>query len=789
MSTSQVPESPADSWQTESEESHDDMEFELAESDISGVSEDMEGEAAERTLYYDAEEGVLRDEDGDTVTFEVGDESLDDASDDLETRVEVEEETEVEEEADGAQTPQPAAAATSNPEAQGATQSVRRTSTTEISTPTAQRPGGLRRLSSATRSRILQLLSQAGIRSIFQPSGGVTTRSQARRANAQHVELPEDDDGDADPRDDDDDDLMTNAMLGYGGRRRPNRRPVVGDRYPKIPSEEGRKLMDSGTFGTNDRCDHTACGHPIPQPTLRKRRKLAHRMLDRELGLGGYGSHGSRVLGSLASQDLIPRSKADLIVNLNARCYSGQFSEDGSFFFACGQDFKVRMYDTSNPYDWKYYKTVHYYGGQWTITDASLSPDNKFLAYSSIRSQICLANTEQGDDSEPHLLDFAGNGSGAGGGGGWGRTRGHFGIWSLRFSGDGREIVAGTSDQSVYVYDLEARRSILRIPAHRDDVNAVCFGDKMSPHILYSGSDDTTVKVWDRRSLASMRPAGMFLGHTEGVTYIDSKGDGRYVISNGKDQTCKLWDLRRMVGTEEGEDINPQDFTTNFDYRFAPYDTKSHRPHPHDCSLVTFRGHRVLKTLIRCHFSPPTSTDQRYIYSGSHDGRIYVWNLDGTLAGEPIDVLTATKNSRPMSDERYVDQYDYHGPGGQWKTIVRDCSWHPSAPVIAATSWNGWDHGLGTCSVHSWNDGADGDEVGGDEDALAGASAEEMCRGESLGSAPMGARVTAQLRHDARFYGESAREQGTTRRTRLRDRMGLRLGNLWGGGGGEEAEG
>jgi WD repeat-containing protein 23 len=143
------------------------------------------------------------------------------------------------------------------------------------------------------------------------------------------------------------------------------------------------------------------------------------------------------------------------------------------------------------------------------------------------------------------------------GGGGWGRSHGHFGIWSLRFSGDGSEIVAGTSDHSVYVYDVEAQRSILRIPGHTDDVNAVCYGDKMSPHILYSGSDDTTLKVWDRRSLNSMRPAGMFLGHTEGLTYIDSKGDGRYVISNAKDQTCKLWDLRKMINTDAAERINP----------------------------------------------------------------------------------------------------------------------------------------------------------------------------------------------------------------------------------------
>jgi DDB1- and CUL4-associated factor 11 len=354
--------------------------------------------------------------------------------------------------------------------------------------------------------------------------------------------------------DDDDDD----SYLGYGGRRtRRRRRTFVGDRYPKIPSEEGKKLMDSGNFGTNDHCDHSACGLPYSSTHLRKRAKLSRRMLDREIG----ASIRSRTLNALASQTLIPSSKADLIINLNARCYSGQFSEDGSFFFACGQDFRVRMYDTSNPYDWKYYKTVNYYGGQWTITDASLSPDNKHLAYSSIRSQVCLANTDQGDDSEPKLLDFSdmGRGAHAGpGGGGWVRGHSHFGIWSLRFSGDGGEIVAGTSDQSVYVYDLEAQRSILRIPGHNEDVNAVCFGDRMSPHILYSGSDDTTLKVWDRRSLASMRPAGCFLGHTEGLTYIDSKGDGRYVISNGKDQTCKLWDLRKMIGTEKMAGIHPE---------------------------------------------------------------------------------------------------------------------------------------------------------------------------------------------------------------------------------------
>jgi hypothetical protein len=104
---------------------------------------------------------------------------------------------------------------------------------------------------------------------------------------------------------------------------------------------------------------------------------------------------------------MIPSSTADKVIHFDSRCYSGQFSDDGNFFFCCSQDFKVRMYDTSNPFEWKYYKTVDYPFGQWTITDASLSPDNKYLAYSSIRHEVCLAPTDPGDQSDPMILDFS----------------------------------------------------------------------------------------------------------------------------------------------------------------------------------------------------------------------------------------------------------------------------------------------------------------------------------------------------------------------------------------------
>ena len=81
------------------------------------------------------------------------------------------------------------------------------------------------------------------------------------------------------------------------------------------------------------------------------------------------------------------------------------------------------------------------------------------------------------------------------------------------------------------------------------------------------------MKVWDRRVLGNGKPIGVLVGHLDGITHIDSKGflffffflilfcsiffclffkiiiilgDGRYLISNSKDQSIKLWDIRTM---------------------------------------------------------------------------------------------------------------------------------------------------------------------------------------------------------------------------------------------------
>ncbi|MBA0826029.1 hypothetical protein Goarm_010922 [Gossypium armourianum] len=92
------------------------------------------------------------------------------------------------------------------------------------------------------------------------------------------------------------------------------------------------------------------------------------------------------------------------------------------------------------------------------------------------------------------------------------------------------------------------------------------------------------------------------MGHLEGVTFIDSRGDGRYFISNGKDQTIKLWDTRKMSSNTS---CNLGFRNYDWDYRWMDYPPQARNlKHPSDQSIATYKGHSVLRTLIRCYFSP-----------------------------------------------------------------------------------------------------------------------------------------------------------------------------------------
>ncbi|PWZ04156.1 hypothetical protein Zm00014a_025542 [Zea mays] len=189
------------------------------------------------------------------------------------------------------------------------------------------------------------------------------------------------------------------------------------------------------------------------------------------------------------------------------------------------------------------------------------------------------------------------------------------------------------------------------------------------------------VSVWDRRCLSGEKSAGILTGHLDGVTFIDSRGDGRYFISNCKDQRIKLWDIRKMSSVVRSRPVSLVDW----DYRWMPFPSEAHNlKHPGDQSVATYRGHSVLRTLIRCYFSPVHSTGQRYIYTGSSDKSVHIYDV---VTGEAVKRLS------------------WHG------SIIRDCTWHPYYPTLVSSSWDGF--------VARW-------EASGDDDDHSVLVADEM---------------------------------------------------------------
>ncbi|TFK41942.1 WD40-repeat-containing domain protein [Crucibulum laeve] len=500
----------------------------------------------------------------------------------------------------------------------------------------------------------------------------------------------EEDDGNEDAEDDDNEDEYYSSIHRHAHN-------WFGE--VKDPQAAGVALLNSGDFGK-------------VAPKIRKRRdeqnlaKLVLRKSTRPTI--------SAVQKEDYASNLVPNTNGTTVATYDANIYTAQFSDDSSFYYTCSQDFRLHIFDMNAPpvplslqrrggimpdpslkTSMAVRKTIQGHPGRWTITDANLSPDNERMIYSSITPTVYMTSTSPDGSSAQIPISFSDTTRRYVRNDIWGSSD-SFGIWSCRFSADGNEVVAG-GNSNLFVYDLLANRRTVKILAHSDDVNSCCWADTASGNVLVSASDDTFLKVWDRRSLGtSQKPSGVLIGHTEGITYVSAKGDGRYIISNGKDQALRLWDLRKMRSSLEFDAVEDKFYgVSGFDYRYPHYPKPRYQAHPKDCSVMTYRGHSVLRTLIRCHFSPAETTGSQYLYSGSADGRIHIWSLDGRV----VQVLDRA-HTLPMSFDPSSPEPEPTS-GLHSSNCVRDVSWHSQEPVIMSA---GWENGRGGSVIarHEW---------------------------------------------------------------------------------------
>jgi WD40 repeat protein len=191
---------------------------------------------------------------------------------------------------------------------------------------------------------------------------------------------------------------------------------------------------------------------------------------------------------------------------------------------------------------------------------------------------------------------------------------GHEGVvTSVAFSPDnGSRIVSGSDDTTVRIWDTSTGEALATLNGHDRPVASVAFSPDGSR--IVSGSTDHTVRIWDTstgEALATLE------GHEREVRSVAFSPDGSRIVSGSYDKTVRIWD------TSTGE------------------------------ALTTLEGHEESVTSVA--FSP----DGSRIISRSSRGKVLHW-----------DAITGSLLSRLVEQETQIEA--------------------PSQPIFECEQKSGW---------------------------------------------------------------------------------------------------
>jgi WD40 repeat protein len=110
-------------------------------------------------------------------------------------------------------------------------------------------------------------------------------------------------------------------------------------------------------------------------------------------------------------------------------------------------------------------------------------------------------------------------------------------VSSVAFSPDGKQVVSGSSDMTVQIWDVATGVALQTLEGHSDSVSCVAFSPDGKQ--VVSGSRDKTVWVWDAATGAVLQTLE---GHSNWVNSVAFSPDGKQVVSRSSDKTIRVWD-------------------------------------------------------------------------------------------------------------------------------------------------------------------------------------------------------------------------------------------------------
>ncbi|XP_057309670.1 U5 small nuclear ribonucleoprotein 40 kDa protein-like [Hydractinia symbiolongicarpus] len=208
--------------------------------------------------------------------------------------------------------------------------------------------------------------------------------------------------------------------------------------------------------------------------------------------------------------------------------------------------------------------------------------------------------------------------------------KGHAGaILDMHYTPDGDTLVTCSSDKTIALWNYDTGAKIKKFKGHSSFVNSCCPA-RRGPELVVSGSDDCTVKLWDRRKKTAVQT----FQNTYQVTAVCFNDNSSQIMSAGIDNLIKVWDLRKndvlfsMSGHTDsvtGFRLSPDGsflLSNSMDNTVRIWDIRPFAPVERCLKLFMGAHHNFEKNLLKCTWSP----DGRYVASGSADRFVYVWD-------------------------------------------------------------------------------------------------------------------------------------------------------------------
>jgi WD40 repeat protein len=119
----------------------------------------------------------------------------------------------------------------------------------------------------------------------------------------------------------------------------------------------------------------------------------------------------------------------------------------------------------------------------------------------------------------------------------------------VAFSPDGKQVVSGSFDKTVRLWDTATGAALQTLTGHWGSVRSVVFSPDGKQ--VVSGSGDWTVRLWDAVTGAELQT---LKGHSDSVRLVGFSPDGKQVVSASDDETVRLWDAMtgEVLQTLEG---------------------------------------------------------------------------------------------------------------------------------------------------------------------------------------------------------------------------------------------